>query len=252
MSADSFSQFAAYRNGVPFDRIRRYPVATATAAIAASLLAPVVSPTAVDGLGTASADCPDIEVVFGRGTTEGSGLGRFVESLRSKVGGRSVGAYAVDYAASYDFLAASGANDASAHIQHMIGAGPTTRLVLGGYSQGAAVMDVIAAVPISGHRVRQPATAEHPPLRRGNRRVRQPISQAWPAADHQPGVGRTDDRSLQRRRPGLPDRRREHSGAQRIHGRTDHRGGKSHRRLAVNGNRADLGGRQCIRLASSS
>jgi cutinase len=148
MSADSFSQFAAYRNGVPFDRIRRYPVATATAAIAASLLAPVVSPTAVDGLGTASADCPDIEVVFGRGTTEGSGLGRFVESLRSKVGGRSVGAYAVDYAASYDFLAASGANDASAHIQHMIGAGPTTRLVLGGYSQGAAVMDVIAAVPI--------------------------------------------------------------------------------------------------------
>lgn len=44
--------------------------------------------------------------------------------------------------------AASGANDASAHIQYMMGACPNTKLVLGGYSQGAAVMDVIAAVPI--------------------------------------------------------------------------------------------------------
>ncbi len=101
----------------------------------------------------ASADCPDIEVVFARGTDEGAGLGRigdaFVDSLRGKVGGRSVGAYAVNYPADYDFLAAaSGANDASAHIQYMMGACPNTRLVLGGYSQGAAVMDVIAAVPI--------------------------------------------------------------------------------------------------------
>ena len=100
----------------------------------------------------ASADCPDIEVVFARGTDEGPGLGRiggaFVDSLRGKVGGRSVGAYAVNYPADYDFLAAaSGANDASGHIQYMMGACPSTRLVLGGYSQGAAVMDVIAAVP---------------------------------------------------------------------------------------------------------
>jgi cutinase len=101
----------------------------------------------------ASADCPDIEVVFARGTDEGPGLGRiggaFVDSLRGKVGGRSVGAYAVNYPADYDFLAAaSGANDASAHIQYMMGACPNTRLVLSGYSQGAAVMDVIAAVPV--------------------------------------------------------------------------------------------------------
>jgi cutinase len=101
----------------------------------------------------ASADCPDIEVVFARGTDEAAGLGRiggsFVDALRGKVGGRSVGAYAVNYPADYDFLAAaSGANDASAHIQYMMGACPNTRLVLGGYSQGAAVMDVIAAVPI--------------------------------------------------------------------------------------------------------
>ena len=107
----------------------------------------------IGALPTASADdCPDIEVVFARGTSEAPGLGlpggAFVNSLRSKVGGRSVGTYAVNYPADYDFLAAAGgANDASGHIQYMMGACPGTRLVLGGYSQGAAVMDVIAAVP---------------------------------------------------------------------------------------------------------
>jgi cutinase len=114
----------------------------------------VVSTVPLGALPTASADdCPDIEVVFARGTSEAPGLGlpggAFVDALRSKVGGRSVGSYAVNYPATYDFLAAAnGANDASGHIQYMIGACPGTRLVLGGYSQGAAVIDVIAAVPV--------------------------------------------------------------------------------------------------------
>jgi cutinase len=105
-------------------------------------------------IGTASADdCPDIEVVFARGTNDSPGLGNvggaFVDALRGKVGGRSVGAYAVNYPASFDFLAAAGgANDASAHIQYMVDNCPNTRLVLGGYSQGAAVIDVISAVPV--------------------------------------------------------------------------------------------------------
>jgi cutinase len=99
--------------------------------------------------------CPDIEVVFARGTDEPPGLGRvgeaFVDSLRNRVGNRSVGAYAVNYPATYDFLAAAGgANDASGHIQWMMANCPNTRLVLGGYSQGAAVIDVIAAVPVPG------------------------------------------------------------------------------------------------------
>jgi cutinase len=105
-------------------------------------------------IGIASADdCPDIEVVFARGTNDAPGLGNvggaFVDALRGKVGGRSVGAYAVNYPASFDFLAAAdGANDMSAHIQFMVDNCPNTRLVLGGYSQGAAVVDVIAAVPL--------------------------------------------------------------------------------------------------------
>jgi len=135
------------------NRIRRWVIASATAALTASaaLLAPAVSPMPI---GIASADdCPDIEVVFARGTNDAPGLGNvgdaFVGTLRGKVGGRSVGAYAVNYPASFDFLAAAdGANDASAHIQYMVDNCPNTRLVLGGYSQGAAVIDVISAVPI--------------------------------------------------------------------------------------------------------
>lgn len=131
------------------DLVRRR-VAAAALVAATTLTAGLTLMTAP----TAAAEgCPDIEVVFARGTTEAPGLGlvggSFVSDLRGKVGGRSVGAYAVNYPASYDFLAAAnGANDASAHIQYMMGACPNTRLVLGGYSQGAAVMDVIAAVPI--------------------------------------------------------------------------------------------------------
>jgi cutinase len=141
---------------VPFDRFRRRLVASAAAALTASaaLIAPALSLMPNGDLATASADdCPDIEVVFARGTNDSPGLGDvgggFVNALRGKVGGRSVGTYAVNYPASFDFLAAAdGANDASAHIQYMVNNCPNTRLVLGGYSQGAAVIDVISAVPM--------------------------------------------------------------------------------------------------------
>ena len=127
----------------------RKSLTAATIAAATGVLPMPFTPTA------AAADCPDIEVVFARGTDEPAGIGRvgqaFVNSLRSQVGNRNVGVYAVNYPATYDFLAAAdGANDASGHIQWMIGNCPNTRMVLGGYSQGAAVMDVIAAIPVPG------------------------------------------------------------------------------------------------------
>ena len=100
-------------------------------------------------LPAAAADpCPDVEVVFARGTTEPPGVGgvgqAFVDSLRSQLGDRSVGLYAVDYPASRDFDSSTpaGANDASGHIQSMAVNCPSTRMVLGGYSQGAAVIDI--------------------------------------------------------------------------------------------------------------
>lgn len=133
------------------DLVRRYAPLVAAAALTAA--AALVTPVPAGTVAVASADdCPDIQVVFARGTNDSPGLGRignaFVSSLRNKVGGRSVGTYAVNYPASYDFLAAAdGANDASGHVQWMMDNCPNTRLVLGGYSQGAAVIDVISAVP---------------------------------------------------------------------------------------------------------
>lgn len=119
-------------------------VLVAAAAVAVS---PLATPTAN------ALECNDIEVVFARGTNEDPGIGRvgdaFVGNLQGMVGGRSMGVYAVNYPASYDFLAAAaGANDASARIQYIANTCPNTKVVLGGYSQGAAVVDVVTSIPI--------------------------------------------------------------------------------------------------------
>ncbi|WP_125079763.1 cutinase family protein [Mycobacterium sp. P7213] len=130
--------------------MKAFRVLAAGVAAAALLMDPTASSTP-----TASADgCPDVEVVFARGTSEPPGLGRvgdgLVSALRNRTS-RSVGAYAVNYPASYDFgRAADGANDASGHIMWMVENCPGTRLVLGGYSQGAAIIDIVAAAPVPG------------------------------------------------------------------------------------------------------
>jgi cutinase len=106
---------------------------------------------AISPLFAAAAPCPDIEVVFARGTTEPPGVGgvgqAFVDTLRSQAGGRPVSVYPVNYPATDNFRSsiAAGANDASAHVQSMAANCPNTRMVLGGYSQGAAVIDVITS-----------------------------------------------------------------------------------------------------------
>ena len=92
--------------------------------------------------------CPEVEVVFARGTTEAPGLGAmgqaFVDDLQTKLNGRSVRVYAVDYPASPDFpTAIEGITDASTHVQEVAMNCPDTKLVLGGYSQGAAVMGFV-------------------------------------------------------------------------------------------------------------
>jgi cutinase len=124
-------------------------------------LSPLSAPTA-----TAAPECSDIEVVFARGTDEPPGIGKvgksFVEALRPMVKGKSVSTYAVKYPATWDFMkAAIGANDMSKRIQTIVAQCPKTKIVMGGYSQGAAVVDVVATAPIAGlgYTAPLPATA---------------------------------------------------------------------------------------------
>lgn len=105
-----------------------------------------------------AASCPDVEVTFARATTEPPGLGvvgqEFIDALRSQIGGRSLGVYPANYPASEDFVPSvnAGTSDANAHVQSMIANCPSTKLVLGGYSQGAMVIDqiTIAQFPLAG------------------------------------------------------------------------------------------------------
>jgi hypothetical protein len=117
-------------------------VGIATATTWAPLSAPVPSASAQP--------CPDVEVVFARGTTEDPGVGptgqAFVDALRARVGTKSIGVYPVDYPATTDFpTALDGVKDASAHAESTAANCPNTKMVLGGFSQGAAVMGFVTA-----------------------------------------------------------------------------------------------------------
>lgn len=135
------------------------------AAIASTLLSAAL-PLAV-AAPAAAQPCSDVEVIFARGTNDAPGLGgpgqAFADALTSRLGGRTVSTYGVNYPASYDFLtAADGANDAAARISTLANTCPSTRIVLGGYSQGAAVVDMLAGVPPLGDKVGDVGSA--PPL----------------------------------------------------------------------------------------
>lgn len=101
--------------------------------------------------GTASAvDCPDVEVVFARGTTEMPGVGwigqQFIDALRWRTGGRAMDVYPVNYPAVHDFAPTlGGVIDAGNHIRDTAGACPATRIVLGGFSRGAALAGYVTA-----------------------------------------------------------------------------------------------------------
>ena len=116
----------------------------------AGLLAAALALAPATPIPTASASCSPVEVVFARGRLESPGAGvignSFVSSLRSKVN-RNVSLYPVNYPA--DNQVDVGANDMSAHVQNTINGCPDTRIVLGGYSLGAAVTDVVMAAPIA-------------------------------------------------------------------------------------------------------
>src|SRR5690349_13681170 len=77
------------------------------------------------GIPSATADaCPDVEVVFARGTFEPAGVGQtgqaFVDALSAQLGGKSMEVYPVNYPASLDFAtAADGVIDTSNKVRDM-------------------------------------------------------------------------------------------------------------------------------------
>ena len=139
---------------------RRHVTASLVVALVASFL--FVAPAVVGrGLPTASAACSDVEVIFARGRLEPAGPGQignaFISALRSKTG-KNVSLYSVQYPA--DNQIDVGANDMSQRVQRTAADCPNTRIVLGGYSLGAAVTDVVLALPFSFFGFKQPLPGE--------------------------------------------------------------------------------------------
>ena len=138
---------------------RSFLVVCAFVLAAAGVILPAVMP-ASGVVPSASAACPAVEVIFARGRLESPGVGAlgnaFISALRSKAN-KNINVYAVQYPA--DNQVDVGANDMSAHIQSMMNNCPDTRLVLGGYSLGAAVTDVVLALPFNFFGFKNPLPA---------------------------------------------------------------------------------------------
>jgi cutinase len=117
----------------------------AALAVAAILVGSLAAAAPWSAQAHASDDsCASVEVVFARGTFEAPGVGAtgqaFVDALNARLPGKTVDVYAVNYPASLDFgQAADGIVDASNKIETIAASCPNTKIVLGGYSQGAAV-----------------------------------------------------------------------------------------------------------------
>jgi hypothetical protein len=104
--------------------------------------------------------CPDVEAVFARGTGEAAGVGgvgqSFVDALRAQAAPRTVNVYAVNYPAADNFsnrmafaqTVVDGIRDAGNHIEATSAACPNTRIVLGGYSQGAILAAFVTSATV--------------------------------------------------------------------------------------------------------
>ena len=135
----------------------------------------VVVATLVTGAGVAvaaapaaAAPCTDINVVSARGTSEPGTLGIIVgdsvySALRSRITGRSLSAYAVNYPADVSVGSASRGNaDLVDHVTRQAASCPNQRFILVGYSQGANVVDNSIGISSQGAAVGGPIVARIP------------------------------------------------------------------------------------------
>jgi cutinase len=126
--------------------------AAAVLAAGVLLVAPSVVPRGVPSAG--AFDCPDVELIFARGTGEPAGIGRvgqgLLDSLRQQTG-KNIDAYGVNYpAGKLQLGGGDGANDTIKRVKDAVQQCPNTDIVLGGYSQGASVIDIVSGVPVGG------------------------------------------------------------------------------------------------------
>jgi cutinase len=122
------------------------PAAVAATGLGVSVLASTMPPASAQ-------PCPDVQVLFARGTDEPPGVGAtgqaFVDNLRQRIGGRSFDVYPVNYPATHEWSTGlDGVRDAGAHVVSMAQGCPNTKMVLSGYSQGAAVMGFVTSASV--------------------------------------------------------------------------------------------------------
>jgi cutinase len=135
-------------------RIARFLTVAGSAILTMSALLAAPVPVA------SAQPCPDVDIVFARGTSEPPGVGgvgqAFVDTLRSQAGGKSVDVYPINYPASADFgsgiqfaqTVIAGISDAAGHVQATAANCPKTRIVLGGFSQGAVVAGFVTSAVV--------------------------------------------------------------------------------------------------------
>ena len=115
-----------------------FAVLAVAAILAGSLAAPTPPANAADD------SCPSIEVVFARGTYEAPGVGAtgqaFVDALNARLPGKTVDVYGGELPCIVELRASRRRNHRrQQQDRDDRGELPDTKIVLGGYSQGAAV-----------------------------------------------------------------------------------------------------------------
>lgn len=123
------------------------PLAIAASTVGAAILFTPGVPAAT------AQPCPDTELVFARGTGEPPGVGptgqAFVDALSARLAPKPLSVYAVDYPATDNWdTGVDGVRDAATHVISRATSCPRTRMVLSGYSQGAAVMGFVTSAQV--------------------------------------------------------------------------------------------------------